>query len=115
VKHDNILVFTGKNLTNKEKLVCAHHHFTNHQHYEATKLLSSVDRHYLEQDLHKDVSRALLCHCTYAKTQDPGIGKESEFYLIVYYLVRHISETKIHFKNSGYFYMLKEELFKGFL
>lgn len=115
MKYDNVLTFNNKHLSNRDKLVYAHHHFQSHQHYEATKLLASVDRHYLEQDLHKDIARALLCHCTYPKTQDPLIGKESEFYLIVYYLVKHISETKIHFKNSGYFYLIKEELFKGFL
>lgn len=102
-------------LSDHEKVVFAYHYFEQNNHDEAVKLLSSVSGHYYESGLHKDISRALLCHATYASTQNPAHGKESEFYLVVYRLVRHITHNKIHFTNSGHFYLLKDYLFKDFM
>jgi hypothetical protein len=100
-------------ITDYERIVFAYHYFEQNNPDEAKELLSKVHTLYYQSQLHKDISRALLAHATYASTQDPGLGKESEFYLIVYRLTKIITENKLHFTGSGNFYQLRDELFKG--
>lgn len=101
-------------LSDHEKIVFAHHYLEQNNQAEGTKLLSSINPSYFHSQFHKDVARALLCHATHKNTQDPKHGKESEFYLVVFKLTRHIVSHKIHFTGSGHFYQLKDELFKDF-
>jgi hypothetical protein len=101
-------------MSDRDRVVYAHHYFQNGNTDGAMKLLGDVHSLYYQSQMYKDISRALLCHATYKTTNDPGLGKESEFYLIIYYLTRHITENKLHFTGSGHFYQMRDELFKGF-
>lgn len=104
----------NNDLSNKEKLVFAYHYFDQGNDEAAIKLLCTVGQAYYVTQFHKDISRALLCQATYKTTQDYNIGKESEFYIIVYRLVVTITSKKLVFTGSGHYYQLKDELFKGF-
>jgi hypothetical protein len=103
------------NLSDHDKIVFAHHYFESGNHDEAIKLLSSVSSGYYISGFHKDIARALLCQSTYKLTLDPDLGKESEFYLVVYNLTIHIVSNKINFVGSGHFYQLRDELFRGWV
>lgn len=116
-QNNNILHFNAKNidsLSDKDKLVYAYHAFEKNDNEQAFKLLNAISQSYYLTQFYKDLSRALLCHSVAKLTNDPDQGKESEFYLIVYRLTKRIVATNIIFKGSGYFHILKEELFKGF-
>lgn len=101
-------------LTDHEKVVFAYHAFDQGNDEQAISLLKSVSQSYYLTQLHKDISRALLCQATYKNTLDPVMGKQSEFYLVIFYLVKIITSRKLMFQTSGYFYQLKDELFKDF-
>jgi hypothetical protein len=100
-------------LSDHERIVFAYHYFEQGTPDKAKELLSQVNSLYYQSQFHKEIARALLCHATYAHTQDPILGKESEFYLVVYRLTKLITEKKLHFIGSGHFYQLRDELFKG--
>lgn len=102
-------------LSDKEKIIYSYHLLSDCFVDDAIDLLKLVSKDYYEKDLHKDISRALLCYATKASSQNIQHGKESEFYLVVYRLVKMISEQKLYFKNSEYFVMLKDQLFKDFM
>jgi hypothetical protein len=112
-----LLIKKRKNndLSDKEKLVFSYHYFDLGNEEAAIKLLCTVGQVYYMNQFHKDISRALLCQATYKTTQDYNLGKESEFYIIVYKLVVIITSKKLVFTGSGHFYQLKDELFQGFL
>ncbi len=101
-------------LSNKEKVVFAYHCVQNEEIDKAIKLLTSVDQNYYIVEFHKDISRALLCHATCKNTDSIELYRESEFYLVVYRLVKFITESKVLFSKSGYFSELRDTLFKGF-
>lgn len=101
-------------LTDRDKVVFAYHSFEQGNDGEAISLLKNVSQSYYLTQLHKDISRALLCQATYKNTNDPSMGKQSEFYLVIFYLVKLITSRKLNFQTSGYFYQLKDELFKDF-
>lgn len=100
-------------LTDKEKIVFAYHAMEVSNLDEMFKLLTSVSPGYYQTQFHKDISRALLCQSVFKSTQDFNLGKESEFYLIIYRLTKAVTEGKFNFVGSGHFYQLKDELFKG--
>lgn len=102
-------------LTDRERIVYGYHYFEGGNHQEATSILGQVNQAYWTGQFHKDIARALLCQATYATTQHPGHGKESEFYVVVYRLTRHVTSNKIHFNGSGNLYLLKDELFKDLM
>lgn len=118
---NNIVMFELKRklkhnqLSNRDKIIFAYHYFDQNDVNSAVNTLNTVDGAYWITHFHKDISRALLCIPTYQSTQDPSIGKESEFYLIIYRLTKRITDGKIHFTGSGHFYQLKDELFKGMM
>lgn len=81
----------------------------------ARSLLSSVSVPYWEIDLHKDLSRALVCYLTIKTTRNPIHIEEANFYLAIYGLVKdHVGPNKIMFRHSGYLEDLKDTLFKDF-
>lgn len=102
-------------LTSRDKVIFAYHYLVQSNFEETIKTLNMIDSAYWVTQFHKDIARALLCVSTYASTQDPGLGKESEFYLVVYRLTKMIIDNKLHFTGSGHFYQLKDELFKGLM
>lgn len=102
-------------LTNRDKVVFGYHYFEQNNPEEAIHTLNIVESAYWITQFHKDISRALLCGATFNTTQDPSMGKESEFYIVVYRLTKHIVTNKIHFTGSGHFYQLRDELFKGLM
>lgn len=104
-----------RSLTDHEKIVYGYHAFEEGDPAEAIRLLSSVSQAYFMNGFHKDISRALLCQITFKTTNHPDHGKESEFYLVIYRLTKHIVSNKIHFNGSGHFFQLKDELFKGMM
>lgn len=101
-------------ITDRERVVFGYHYFEQNNQDEAVKILSEVTPGYYQSQFHKDISRALLCHATIKSTNDPKLGKESEFYLVVYRLTKHVTSRKLTFNQSGHFYQLKDELFKDF-
>jgi hypothetical protein len=107
-----------KQLTDRDRLVFAYHELSK-QSVEGLQtgldLLNEVSDTYYKEGLHKDISRALLCWTTYKKTLNFAHGKESEFYIIVSNLVAIITQNKLTFKKSEYFYFLRQELFKDFM
>lgn len=102
-------------LTDRERVVYAYHYFERGNSSEALATLCQVNQSYWTGQFHKDISRALLCQATYATTQHPGHGKESEFYVVVYRLTKYVTSNKIHFDGSGNLYLLKDELFKDLM
>lgn len=122
MSHDNKVILMehkkkqlSHKLTDHEKVVFAYHYFEQNNVGEAIKAIQDVSQGYWTGQFHKDISRALLCHATYQTTQNPALGKESEFYVVVYRLVKYITSNKIHFNGSGHFYQLKDELYKDFM
>ncbi len=102
-------------ITDKEKIVYAYHYFESGNDFDAKKLLNSVSGPYYDGGLFKDISRALLCQTTVRTTGNADHGKESEFYLVVYRLTKHIIDNKLNFTKSSHFYLLKDQLFKDFM
>lgn len=100
-------------LTHKDAICFALQYMEQGNNDEAIKIFQAIPSSYWTEQFHKDISRALICHITAKTTGDQMLGKESEFYLVVYYLVKRITREKLNFKNSGYFQQLKDELFKG--
>lgn len=119
MSHDNNIVSieTRKkrgHLSDKDKIVLAYHLIEESKEKDALKLLGSINQSYYLTYIHKDVSRALLCYLIFKTTQQENLRKESEFYLVLYKLTKHILRNNLVFNKSGFFYTLKDELFKDF-
>lgn len=104
----------AKTLNNREKVVHAYHLFNDKKDSEAVSILVSIPQSYYLIDLHKDIARALLCWATHKTSNSMDHYKESEFYVVIYRMTKHICVNKLMFKNSGYFSELKLNLFKDF-
>lgn len=109
-------IHSAKTMINKipdrEKIVVAYHTIEQGRTAEAIGILSSVSQDYYLIQFHKDIARALLCWATRGAAQDFRLAKESEFYLIVYRLMKFITENQLTFDKGGYFYELMIGLFK---
>lgn len=101
-------------ITDRERIVLAYHAYEQQNPEEATKLLASIDQGYYLMQFHKDIARALLCWATRKETQNEALAKESEFYLVVYRLTKHVVANRANFPKSGHFLELKDTLFKDF-
>jgi hypothetical protein len=100
-------------LTDHERIVFAYHLFENGDDPGAKKLLGEVSCGYFTTIFYKEVARALLCWSISKGTNLHDLGKESEFYVVIYRLYKKIIREELVFKNSGYFTEMKDGLFKG--
>lgn len=101
-----------QNLSDHDKIVYAYHLLQDSDSERASKLLTSVSKTYLKSGLHIDISRALLCHLINQRSPDALIGKESEFYLVIYGITLHVAQNSVEAGWATPFRELKERLFK---
>lgn len=106
--------FKKNQLPDRGKIVYGYHLLRERKVEDAKKILASISKHYYVVDIHKDISRALLCWATYQITNDLNQYRESEFYVVISKLVKMVAAENLIFNNSGYFHELRTTLFKGF-
>lgn len=104
-----------KDLTDKGRIVFAYHAFQSGNANEGVKLLSEVSQDYYMSGLYQDLARACLFWSLYVNSR--GVNgdqyyKESEYYLIVYRLVKFVIQGGLCFNKSGYFHDIDLKIFK---
>lgn len=105
----------AKQLSDRDRICFAWHYISEGELDRAIKIMAPIQDYYWATQIHKDIGRALLCHEAYKSTRDSNMGKESEFYIVIYRLTKYISDTKVQFKNASQFWLLRDQLFKDLM
>lgn len=104
--------YRHKELTDKGRIVFAYHAFQSGNSTEAVKLLTEVSQDYYMSGLYQDLARACLFWSLYVNNKQDSFYKESEYYIIIYRLVKFVVHGGLCFNKSGYFHDIELKIFK---